>query len=265
MVLTPAMALIQDDWVAQKIERKQKHAFTQAPGDQLLLRRDAGSAGDAARGRAPDGRSLHAAARLQHRDRPVLLQGLAAARAPAHAHVPHGQRRHDLVARGGQEARDAGWARRSAASSASGTTRRTRSSAASTSAATCPSRSSTAACTTASAGRCARASCQLPSSPMAGRARDGGGRGEPTAHTCARSTHTHTALRQTPTARRRRRRGRRACRAPRTRLALAYHHRCRGRVLLFDGLRARAAPSPALYSTTDIEKLDYHHYLPIFF
>ena len=28
MVLTPAMALIQDDWVAQKIERKQKHAFT---------------------------------------------------------------------------------------------------------------------------------------------------------------------------------------------------------------------------------------------
>ena len=31
MVLTPAMALIQDDWVAQKIERKQKHAFTKHP------------------------------------------------------------------------------------------------------------------------------------------------------------------------------------------------------------------------------------------
>ena len=31
MVLTPAMALIQDDWIAQKIERKQKHAFTKHP------------------------------------------------------------------------------------------------------------------------------------------------------------------------------------------------------------------------------------------
>jgi hypothetical protein len=31
MVLTPAMALIQDDWVAQKIERKSKHAFTKHP------------------------------------------------------------------------------------------------------------------------------------------------------------------------------------------------------------------------------------------
>ena len=31
MVLTPAMALIQDDWIAQKIERTQKHAFTKHP------------------------------------------------------------------------------------------------------------------------------------------------------------------------------------------------------------------------------------------
>ena len=62
--------------------------------------------GEPAGRRAHHGGSEHAAAWIQHRHRPVLLQGLAAARARAH-HVPHGQRGHDLLAGGGQKARDA--------------------------------------------------------------------------------------------------------------------------------------------------------------
>ena len=72
MVLTPAMALIQDDWIAQKIERKQKHAFTKHPETNSCY--DVTQAVPAARRAGGHTMAdLDAAAGVQHGDGPVLL------------------------------------------------------------------------------------------------------------------------------------------------------------------------------------------------